>query len=359
MTTLYDIFEKVHKLEQQGRRIVKFNVGDPDQSTDKRIIDACTKAMKDGYTKYGSATGEPFLRKQLAEEHGVKEENVFVSSGSKFSVYAAMDALMQGGDNVIVPSPHWNAYELIAKKLGGEARYVKTRMELDWQIDPAMIENAIDARTRAIIICNPSNPTSSVVREKVLDAIVEISERKKVPIISDECYADISFKKVKSVTDYGKGNICIKSFSKTFAMTGWRIGYMVTDKKIVDHATKLAQITTTNVPVFIQYAASKALEIKSEVARKMSNAYKKRAEVAVKALSRTRLVMNMPDAPFYLFPYCTSDSEPLSLNLIDRGVAIVPGSVFGDYKKFFRMALTIPDNDIKAGLDILTREFEK
>ncbi len=359
MVTLYDIYEKIHRLEQQGRDVIEFNVGDPDQMTDERIIKACIRAMRKGFTKYGSAAGEMFLRRKIADEHGTRPENVMISPGSKFSIFAAMDKLLGHGDNVVIPSPHWNAYTLIAERLGARVKLVNTGIKDRWKVHPEAVEEAIDGRTRAIILCNPNNPTSTVMDEKALTEIIGIAERRRIPIISDESYADISFKEVGCMADSGVGNICVKSFSKTFAMTGWRIGYMIASEETVRHAMKLVQITTTNVPLFVQYAASEALDLRSEIAASMRRIYKKRAEEAVRTLGATELAIYRPDAPFYLFPYCNGDSEKLAMGLVDKGVGVVPGTAFGDYRGHFRIALTVPDGKLRKGLGILAGEFAR
>ncbi len=349
---LYQIHEKVKKLEQEGKKIIRLNVGDPDQRTDDRIIQACLKSMQSGRTKYGSAAGEFSLRQKLAQEHNVEMENVVITPGSKWSVFAAMHATLKKGDNIIIPAPYWTAYELIAKDLGIEIKIIRTELEDGWQIDVDKLEKMIDKNTKMIILSNPNNPTSKIVKD--LDEIVELARKKKIAILSDECYADISFEKTKSILDYGLDDICIRSFSKTFAMTGWRIGYAVMKKELADKVIQLNQMTITNVPPFIQDAALKALNLKKEISANMRDIYKKRADMATKILSKTKLKFSKPDAPFCIFAKCGTNSEKLALDLIDKaGVAIVPGTAFGDYREYFRMTLTVPDEEIKVGLEKL------
>ncbi len=359
MTNIYEVSEKVFKLEQQGKHIIKFNIGDPDQSTDARIIDACNKAMKEGMTKYGPGAGEMALRKRIAEDHGVKPENVFITPGSKFAIFAAMDTLLKKGDNLVMPSPHWSAYELAAKAIGAETHLVKTSMKDGWKADPSKIEAAINDKTKLIILSNPSNPTSMITDEKTLESLVEIAAKHKVPILSDECYGEIAFKKVKSMTEFGVDNICVRSFSKTFAMTGWRVGYAIANEELVKRFVKVTQYTISNVAPFVQYAALKALDLKDEIAGEMRKIYKKRAETVCSMLAKTKLEFCKPEAPFYLFPYCGEDSEKVTLELIDKGVAITPGTAFGDFKEYFRLALTIPDGEIKSGTEIIAKQFAK
>ncbi|MBC7130735.1 pyridoxal phosphate-dependent aminotransferase, partial [Candidatus Bathyarchaeota archaeon] len=175
----------------------------------------------------------------------------------------------------------------------------------------------------------------------------------------DEVYADISFKEVKSVLDINNSNhIVVRSFSKAFAMTGWRIGYVIADKKLIDRIIKLNQITLTNVPVFIQEAALKALEMKEQITSKIREDYLKRAEKACEIFAKTKLKFSKPEAPFYIFPKCDGlDSEKFAFELLDKGVAIAPGTAFGDYREHFRISLTASDEELERGLKIIAEAF--
>jgi len=348
---LYEISEKTMKLEGEGKRIIKFNLGDPDQPTPHEIIEAAYEAMKHGKTKYSSSVGEEKLREELASIHKVSADNVVVTAGSKWAIFSLMYLLLKEGGNVIIPTPYWTAYELTAKSLGAETRFLRTEIDSNWKIDPEKLEDLIDEKTRLIILTNPNNPTSKVIDEKVLDKIVQIANESGATVLSDEVYSDISFVKTKSILDYGDDHVLVKSFSKTFAMTGWRVGYVVVKKELAEKMMKLNQMTLTNVPVFIQEAALKALELRQEIAQKIRDAYRKRADLACNILSKSKIKFSRPDAPFYLFPKQDGlDSERLALDLLDNGVAITPGTSFGDYREHFRIALTVPDEEIELGL---------
>lgn len=356
---LYEINEKVIRLEKEGKKIIKFNLGDPDQQTPMEIVEAAFEAMKKGKTKYASAAGEKELREVLAEIHGVDVDNIVVTPGSKWAIFAVMYLLFEKGDNVIIPSPHWTAYDLAAKSLGANVKLVKTRFESNWEIEAGKLESLIDDKTKLIILNNPNNPTSKVINEKVVEKIVDIANEREVKILSDEVYADISFVKTKSLLEYDGKHIIVKSFSKTFAMTGWRIGYVIADKTLTDKIIKLNQITLTNVPVFIQEAALKALELRHEIIQTIREGYQKRANLACKILSNTKLKFTRPDAPFYLFPKLDGlDSEKFCFDLLDKGVAVTPGTSFGDYREHFRISLTAPDDEIELGLKIIAEAFK-
>jgi aspartate aminotransferase len=356
---LYEINEKALKLEGEGKKIIKLNIGDPDLDTPSEIIEAAYEAMKRGKTKYSSSYGEKSLREKLANLHGVSADNVVITPGSKWGVFSTMYLLLKGGGNVIIPTPYWTAYELIAQSLGAQTRLLKTELDSNWRIDLDKLEDLIDRETRMIILNNPSNPTSKVIDEDVLDGIVEIANEKGIIILSDEVYGAISFVKTKSILDYGDNHILTTGFSKTFTMTGWRIGYVIANKQLIDSITKLNQITISNVPVFIQEAALKALELQRQLAEKIKEEYRERAEMASEILSKANLEFSKPEAPFYVFPRRRGlDSESFTLNLLDKGVAVAPGTAFGDYREHFRISLTVPRQEIEIGLNKICEALE-
>jgi aspartate aminotransferase len=357
--TLYEINEKALKLESEGKKIIRLNIGDPDLATPNEIIEAAYAAMKKGKTKYSSAYGERNLREKLAEIHGVSADNVVITAGSKWGIFATMYLMLRNGGNVIIPTPYWTAYDLAAKSLGAQTKLLKTKLDSKWRIDLDKLENLIDKETRMIILNNPNNPTSKVMDQDVLDGIVEIANRKGVTILSDEVYGTISFVKTKSILDYGGNHILSNGFSKTFTMTGWRIGYIIATKEFVDKMTRLNQITINNVPVFIQEAALKALELQKQLSTEIKEEYKERAKMASEKLSRTALEFTEPEAPFYVFPRKRGlDSERFTLDLLDKGVAVAPGTAFGDYREHFRISLTAPREEIEVGLDKICEALE-
>jgi aspartate aminotransferase len=351
---LYEISEKAIQLENQGKKIIKFNLGDTDMPTPPEIIEAAYLSMKEGKTKYSSAAGEKKLREELANIHGVSVDNVVITTGSKWAVFSFMLLLLKKGENVVLPSPHWTSYELAARKVGAEPRFLNGNLESDWKIDVEKMTELLDEKTQLIILNSPSNPTSKVIDEKTFREIIQIAENRGVTVLSDEVYSDISFLQSKSILDFGKNHILVNSFSKTFAMTGWRIGYVVVDEQLARKLIKLNQITTTCVPAFIQYGALKGLEYKRKIADDIREQFRVRADVAIKVLSKSGMKFSRPDAPFYLFPKVDGlDSECFALNLLNKGVAVAPGTAFGDYREYFRIALTVGEEKIREGLETL------
>lgn len=357
LTGLYKIAEKVIELKKAGKKIIKFNLGDPDQNTPPEIIEAAIAAIKRGKTKYGSSAGQWKLREKLAQIYKKKPENVVITPGSKWAIFAVLNTILKKGDNVILPSPHWPAYELILKRIGAEIKFLKCKLE-DWEIDTNKFKELIDEKTKLVILNNPNNPTSKVIKEKTVEEIINLANEKGIIILSDETYSDISFKKVKSILDFEGNHIFINSFSKSFAMTGWRLGFAILSEELARKITELNQITITSVPIFIQEAGYEALKLKREISKEMRKIYKRRADLACQILSQTKLKFSKPDAPFYLFIKSPINSENLAFNLLKRGVAITPGTAFGDYKEYFRIALTLPDKELKAGLEKIAKLFK-
>jgi aspartate aminotransferase len=356
---LYEINEKALKLQSEGKKVIKLNIGDPDLETPPEIVEAAYDAMKRGKTKYSSAFGEKSLREKLASIHKVYTDNVIMTPGSKFGIFSTMYLLLKDGGNVVIPTPYWTAYALTAKTLGAETRLVKTELDSNWKIDLETLENAIDKDTRMIILNNPKNPTSNVINPKVLDGIVRIADERGIPILSDEVYADISFVKTKSILEYGGDHILVTGFSKTFTMTGWRLGYVIANTGLVEKLAKLNQITISNVPVFIQEAALKALELGDSLKEKIKKEYHERAKLACDVLSKSKLEFSEPSAPFYIFPRRHGlDSEKFALNLLDDGVAVAPGTAFGDYREHFRISLTAPRDDLNTALNKICEAVE-
>jgi aspartate aminotransferase len=275
-----------------------------------------------------------------------------ITPGSKWGVFATMYLLLKGGGNVVVPTPYWTAYGLTAKTLDAETRLLKTEFDAKWRVDLEAFKRLLDGNTRMIILNNPNNPTSNVMDRKSMDGIVQLANERSIPVLSDEVYADISFVKTKSILDYGGNHMMVTGFSKMFTMTGWRIGYVVADKAFIDQIARLNQITFSNVPVFIQEAALKALGMHDELTQGIKSEYQERAKIACEILAKAGLEFTEPDAPFYVFPRRRGlDSERFALDLLDKGVAVAPGTSFGDYREHFRISLTAPRNDIETALN--------
>ena len=349
---LYEINEKALRLQSEGKEIIRLNLGDPDLETPVEIVEAAYVAMKEGKTKYSSSYGQTYLRKKIAEIHGISYENVVITPGSKWGIFSTMFLTLKDGGNVIIPTPYWTAYDLVCKAVGAKTKLLRTELENEWNIDLEKLENLIDDETRMIVLNNPNNPTSKVMDEKVLDGVIELANRKGVKVLSDEVYSAIAFTKTKSILEYEGDHILSNGFSKSFTMTGWRVGYIIASKELVNKITRLNQITINNVPVFIQEAAMKGLELRDQISSQIKQVYQERAEMASEIFSKSGLSFTKPEAPFYIFPKKLGlDSEKFTMDLLDKGVAIAPGTSFGDYREHFRVSLTAPKEKIRTGLE--------
>lgn len=349
---LYEISERVMRMQMQGRQMIKLNVGDPDQQTDSRIVQATADAIKSSGTKYGSAAGLIQLREALAQQYSVKTENVLITPGAKWAVFCSLSLLLKDGGNVIIPSPFWTAYPLMVSQLGGKVKVLETSIENDWKLDIGRLEELIDSETKAIILNSPNNPTSKCINPSDINEILAMAARKSVMVIADQTYSELCFSGRQSKPAIQQGCMVAGSFSKAFAMTGFRVGYLIAGSRQCDQLIKLSQITFNNVPVFAQAGALKAMELREQITSEMRGIYKKRLGLAIKMLSSSGLEFCKPDAAFYMFLRAKGqDCEKLALNLLEKGVAIAPGTAFGNFRDFFRISLTAPENDIKVGLE--------
>lgn len=349
---LYQMNEKIIELERNGKKIIKLYLGDPDQDTDPRIMDAAIKSMQRGNTHYSSAMGEKTLRDALAERHRVDAGKVVITPGSKWAIFSLLFLILKDGGNMIVPSPHWISYELIPRRIGAHVKFLKTEIASNWKIDVEKLHDLIDNETKLILLNNPSNPTSTVIDDDTLEEIVRVANKQGISILSDETYSDISFVKTKRILDFEGNHILVNSFSKTFAMTGWRLGYAIVGDELRKAMTSLNQITVSNVPVFIQDAGVKALELQDEISQRLRRVYEKRARLACNILSHSKIRFAEPDAPFYLFPQRDGvDSEKFIFDLLKEGIAVAPGTSFGEYRDCIRISLTRSEDEIKTGLE--------
>lgn len=348
---LYDIFEKAAKARASGKDVIKLNVGEPEQSPPKELFSAIEKSLRSGRTTYGPAAGDPSLRKLLASEHGVKTENILIGPGSKFLIYATLKLLSRQRENITIPLPAWSAFSLMFRDLDiKKINYIKTTQNNNWQIQDSDLKRT---NKGSIIITNPNNPTSTL---SDYNKILKICKKSRLQIIKDCAYQDLTFSGIKNKVDL-INTIEIHSFSKKFCMTGFRIGYLIAREEIIKSLTKFMQITISNVPLFIQDGAFHLLKTNKSFPGKVAAVYKKRAEAIGKILSENNITFVKPDAGFYIFANIGKPSEKLCLELIDKGVAFVPGTAFGPYPNYIRISLTEEETRLKKGINILIKSL--
>lgn len=356
---LYKITEKIFKMEQEGQSITKLNIGEPDWPTAPECIEAAIKAMREGKTKYASVQGQKELRERLAKLHNAKPENVIITPGSKYGINYVMKTLLKTGDEVLLFSPHWTAFELIAREYGAVPKVISLSFEDNWALDFEQIEKSITKKTKLIIFNNPCNPTSHVWPMEEEDRLIGLAKRKGIYILLDCAYRGIAFTKIPAHPPYQEHVIITDSFSKTFGMTGWRLGYVIANEKIVRELVRLGQISVTNVPVFIQEAGIAALDNYAKLAEKTRLISEKRANACIRVL-KGKIKFTNPGAGFYLFPYLGVDGERVFEELLAKHkIAIVPGKAFGNYAQFARISLTYPENVLEDACRKLIDTVEK
>jgi len=281
------------------------------------------------------------------------EENIMVVPGARFAVYLAITTLLNPGDEIVVIEPSWPAYKDCALNAGIKVRTIKTTLETKWEPSIDQIKNAINENTKMIILNYPNNPTGKVLPEKLLDDIIQTAKDHDLYVLSDEIYSEYANNDWQSVLIYNyEKSIVTKSFSKSHAMTGYRIGYVIAEPSIIDKMSKLQALSLTNVSEPIQYVALQALYADTS---KNTEIIKSRLEVLVKIAKNIGLEFIEPDGAMYLFvktKYKDFDATKFSEKLLEHGVAIAPGEGFGDYKEFFRIT-AIDETRLKEGMTIL------
>jgi len=362
--THLSVFLKAKALEEEGKKIIHLEVGEPDFKPPLSVKTALAEVYDKGYGKYGPAKGITELRKRLAEwtngqfeEYvalNLDQENIMVCPGARFAVYLAITTLLNPGDEIIVIEPAWPAYKDCALNAGIKVRTIKTTLETKWEPSIEQINNAINENTKMIVLNYPNNPTGKILPIKLLDSIAQTAKEHDLYILSDEIYDEYSNDDWRSVSiyDYEK-SIITMSFSKSHAMTGYRIGYAIAEPSIIDKKSKLQALSLTNVSEPIQYVALQALGADPDPS--FTDIVNSRLEALVKIAKDIGLEFIEPDGAMYLFAktkYKNFDATKFSEKLLEHGVAIAPGEGFGDYKEFFRITAIYPD-DMREGMTIL------
>ncbi len=346
--------QKSAELKAQGVDVINLSVGEPDFATPNHIKEAAKKAIDDNFSFYSPVTGFLDLRKAISEK--LKTENnltyapdqIVCSNGAKQSICNVILAMVNEGDEVIIPAPYWVSYPEMVKLAEGTPVVINAGIDQDFKITAAQLEEAITPKTKAIILCSPSNPTGSVYSKSELKSLADVlAKHPNVYVISDEIYEHINYiGKHESIAQFEELKdrmIIVNGVSKCYAMTGWRIGWMAAPKAIASACSKL-QGQYTSGPCSISQKASLAAYIGSqEDVEKMRQAFERRKELTFKLLSEIDgLETNNPEGAFYLFPKCSSyfgkshkgktiaDSADLAIYLLQEGhVACVAGNAFG------------------------------
>ncbi|WOB70580.1 pyridoxal phosphate-dependent aminotransferase [Microcystis aeruginosa] len=334
------------EMKKNGEDVCSFSAGEPDFDTPTHIRAAAKKALDEGKTRYGPAAGEAGLRKAIAEkllrdnQLAYNADNVIVTNGGKQSLYNLIMALIEAGDEVIIPAPYWLSYPEMVTLAGGTSVIVNTSLENQYKITPEQLEAAITPKTKLFVLNSPSNPTGIVYTPEEIAALAEIVVEKDILVVSDEIYEKILYDGAihRSIASFGpeifQRSIISNGFAKAFSMTGWRVGYIAGPVEIVKAMTKIQGHSTSNVCTFAQYGAIAALESPQDCIEEMVKAFSERRQYILERVrSLPGLNCPTPNGAFYVFIDISQTglkSRDFCQKLLEtQKVAAIPGIAFG------------------------------
>lgn len=366
--------QKSSEMKAQGVDVINLSVGEPDFNTPDHIKEAAKKAIEDNFSRYSPVPGYPELRKaivaKLKNENGLdySMSEILVSNGAKQSVCNTVMALVNDGEEVIIPAPYWVSYPQMVKLAGGTPVIVNAGFDQDFKMTPEQLEAAITPKTRMLILCSPSNPTGSVYSKEELEALAEVIKRYEgLYVLADEIYEHINYvghhESIAQFPGMKERSIIVNGVSKAYAMTGWRIGFIAAPEWIVKGCNKLQGQYTSGPCSVSQKAAEAAYTTSQECVETMRKAFERRRDLIVSlAKEIPGLEVNFPQGAFYLFPKCSSfygksyegrkieTSTDLAMFLLEEGhVATVGGDAFGD-PECFRMSYATSDDNIREAM---------
>lgn len=366
--------QKSSEMKAQGVDVINLSVGEPDFNTPDHIKEAAKKAIEDNFSRYSPVPGYPELRKaivaKLKNENGLdySMSEILVSNGAKQSVCNTVMALVNDGEEVIIPAPYWVSYPQMVKLAGGTPVIVNAGFDQDFKMTPEQLEAAITPKTRMLILCSPSNPTGSVYSKEELEALAEVIKRHEgLYVLADEIYEHINYvghhESIAQFPGMKERSIIVNGVSKAYAMTGWRIGFIAAPEWIVKGCNKLQGQYTSGPCSVSQKAAEAAYTTSQECFETMRKAFERRRDLIVSlAKEIPGLEVNCPQGAFYLFPKCSSfygksyegrkieTSTDLAMFLLEEGhVATVGGDAFGD-PECFRMSYATSDDNIREAM---------
>ena len=375
--------QKSSEMKAQGIDVINMSVGEPDFNTPDHIKLAAKRAIDENYSKYSPVPGYPELRKaivaKLENENGLgySVNEILVSNGAKQSVCNTIMALVNPGDEVIIPTPYWVSYPQMVKLAGGEPVFIEAGFEQEFKITPEQLEAAITDNTKMLILCSPSNPTGSVYSAEELEGLAAvIRKHDELYVLADEIYEHINYTgkhaSIAHVPGMKERSIIVNGVSKAYAMTGWRIGYIAAPEWIVKGCNKLQGQYSSGPCSVSQKAAEEAYIASQECVEEMRQAFQRRRDLIVKlAKEIPGLEVNVPEGAFYLFPKCSSffgktdgvrkieNSTDFAMYLLEVGhVATVGGDAFGD-PECFRMSYATSDDNIREAMRRIKETLSK
>lgn len=375
--------QKSSEMKAQGIDVINLSVGEPDFNTPDAIKEAAKKAIDENYSRYSPVPGYPELRTAIVAK--LKKENgldytmneILVSNGAKQSVCNTVMALVNEGEEVIIPAPYWVSYPQMAKLAGATPVFVNAGFEQNFKMTPEQLEEAITPKTRLLILCSPSNPTGSVYSKEELKGLADVILRHdNLYVLADEIYEHINYvghhESIAQFPGMKERSIIVNGVSKAYAMTGWRIGYIAAPEWIVKGCNKLQGQYTSGPCSVSQKAAEAAYTLPQDCVETMRQAFERRRDLIVSlAKDIPGLEVNQPQGAFYLFPKCCSfygksdgtrtvnNSTDLAMYLLEVGhVATVGGDAFGD-PDCFRMSYATSDDNIREAMRRIKEALER
>ena len=373
--TAFQVLAKAQALEAKGMDIVHLEIGEPDFDTPQNIRDAATEALNKSYTHYCNSQGIVPLRVEIAKEMErtrgvpVNPERVIVTPGAKPIMFYSILALLDKGDEAIYPNPLFPIYESMINFTGAQAVPIPLREELDFRFDIDELRSKVTSRTKLIILNSPHNPTGGVLEEDDIRSIAEIAQKYNITVLSDEVYEHIVYEgkpfSIASLPGMLDRTILLNGFSKTYAMTGWRLGYAVMPPELIEPVVRLIANSVSCTAPLIQYAGIEALTGPQDSVPKMVNEFKKRRDLIVDGLNQIPGISCLrPKGAFYVFPNVKKvgvDCNRLADYLLNEaGVATLPGTHFGKYGEgYLRLSYATSLENIKKALERISATVAK
>jgi aspartate/methionine/tyrosine aminotransferase len=366
--TAFEVLNKARTLEREGKSIIHLEIGEPDFDTPLNVVEAGVDALRKGWTHYGPSAGLADLRQTLAEyvsrTRAVKVTNdeVVVVPGGKPIIFFTILALIEEGDEVIYPNPGFPIYESMIHYAGGRAIPIHLREDRDFSLDVDELASIINDRTKLIILNSPQNPTGGVLERKEIEQIAKIIGDRNIMVLSDEIYSRLLFDggqhfSIMSVPGMQERTILLDGFSKTYAMTGWRMGYGVMRTDLAAHITRLMTNSNSCTASFTQVAGIEAIRGDQSSVDRMRSEFQRRRDVFVAGLNKIKgFSCRMPKGAFYVFPNITGTgwrSKPLADALLEQaGVAALSGTAFGEFGEgYLRFSVANSLENLEQALD--------
>ena len=372
-----EITAKAKKMKAEGISVIGFGAGEPDFNTPGYIIEAAKKALDIGFTKYTPASGMPELKKAVCakfkKDNGLDytEDQIVVSSGAKSSLYHAIEAIVEEGDEVLLPSPYWLTYPELIALAGGKTVYVPAGKENGYKVTADDLRKACTPKTKCLIFNSPNNPTGAVYSREEVSEIAKFVEESGIYVIADEIYEKLVYGGAEhySVAQYSEKvkeqTIIVNGMSKTYSMTGWRIGYLAAPKNVAKAIGSMQSHTASNPCSIAQYASVAALSGGEDFVENMKKTFDERRTYMVERANKMKgVVCAEPKGAFYLFMDVSAlygksfegekivGSMAFANAALKKGVALIPGIAFGDDNSI-RLSYAVSMEDIKEGLDRL------